>query len=150
MFGNNKIGFATASMFVFGPMFVGIGMNPAKGAPNGSPGIALCGFLLLIVGFAMPAVAYFSHKKKLLNDEGKKKNVGIIVLICVMVVVAIAMGIAFESSPSSDYSEESAIARCQSCDREFMDSANKSSISSTNMCSNCDSNYKWATEALGK
>lgn len=149
--GDVKIGCSTTLMFVFGGMFVGIGVNPAKGAPNGSPGMVYAGLILLFVALLMTIFAIVSHKIKALDSDSVKKKVGPIVLVTAIVVVGIGIAIAIASSPSGG--SGASTNTCQSCGRTFEagDSAgNYKNISRTNMCNNCYNNYKDMEQFIGK
>lgn len=51
------------ALWIFGGMFIGIGGNPAKDAPNGSPLMVTVGIICTIVGFLIMIVPYFLKKE---------------------------------------------------------------------------------------
>ena len=62
----------------------------------------------------------------------------------ILIVVVIAGVLAFTApNNASSSSTKSDSLTCRSCGRSFSDSANKKSIRSTNMCSNCYRNYSY-------
>lgn len=79
-----------------------------------------------------------------MNQQKKGSGIGGIVVFIIVLVLCLSMcsGGGGGSSSSSK--------TCRSCGRTFTDSANKKSISRTNMCTNCYNNFEWAMKATGK
>ncbi len=109
-------------------------------------------FALIIGGVVLAVIAivlkvwFERNNNKLLAESGadmeaikavsKKKTKKNIILVLLVVLAIIITGIA--SSGKTPKSKTF----CPSCDRNYTDSANKKSISRTNMCKNCYENYK--------
>ena len=79
----------------------------------------------------------------------QKKSGGGIVGVIVIIFIVIFL-LAMCSSGGSSSSTGNSSKTCQVCHRSFTDSANKNSISRTNMCKNCYSNFEWGMKATGK
>lgn len=86
----------SAILFILGGVFIGIGGNPAKGMPNGSPEMVAIGFICMFMGILLIAIPCLLRGAK--TSIAKK-----IVIVCTVVaVIATAVGfyIAFENSGS--------------------------------------------------
>ena len=64
------------------------------------------------------------------------------ILVLAFIIFCVSMAFLSDSSGSSSSSDS---LTCKVCGRSFSDSANKKSIRSTNMCSNCYRNYSYVS-----
>ena len=81
-----------------------------------------------------------------MNAKSGKGSSILVIIIAVILIVAL-LGMCSSGGGSSSGSASSKT--CKSCHRTFTDSANKTSIAKTGMCSNCYSNFQWGQKAIG-
>lgn len=134
--GATKVGII-ALAFAFGGVFVAIGANPAKGAPNGYPDMVYLGLALYAIGI-LAIVGTFIVLK--IDPLGKKtKNISWIIIACVVALIIIGTMMAFSTrtTPSKTYSTNPTVnvaARCPNCGTEWR---NSSFIFDNGRCKRC-------------
>lgn len=100
-----------SALWIFGGIFIGIGSNPAKGAPNGSPIMVAIGFICTFVGLLMLLIPLLA--KKSLNPRLK---ITLVVIFGVLIIGAILK--TCNSSIDSSQSYSSSSDSCRICERK--------------------------------
>lgn len=135
-----------AAMLFAGGIIIGCFATPSKDAPNGIPAMDSLGTFLGIVGGVLIAV-YIFQKWKANKAEGK--GILIFFIICIIAVAALTLFMDATSDGSSGGNTNT----CKVCDRSWSagdSGGNYRNIARTGMCNNCESNYHWAEDALGR